>query len=216
LWFTTFLELHYICLSAMEPRPHVESFIALPRLSKWFGVSCCVGVLAGISSAALLMSLTWATELREAHGWVPIAFLPVGGFITGWLYQHYGQSIEAGNNLLLEEIHEASNTIPLGMAPMVLFGTVLTHLLGGSAGREGTALQMAASLADQLNHIVKFKPDDRRILLMAGLSGGFASVFGTPLAGTVFGLEVLAIGTIRHTALFPLLLGFTPYYLSSC
>ncbi len=190
----------------MEPRPHVESFIALSKLSKWFGVSCCVGVLAGISSAALLMSLTWATEWREAHGWVPIAFLPVGGFITGWLYQHYGQSIEAGNNLLLQEIHEASNTIPLRMVPMVLSGTILTHLLGGSAGREGTALQMAASLADQLNHIVKFKPDDRRILLMAGLSGGFASVFGTPLAGTVFGLEVLAIGTIRHTALFPCLI----------
>jgi H+/Cl- antiporter ClcA len=190
----------------MEPRPHVESFIALPKLSKWFGVSFCVGVLAGISSAVLLMSLAWATEWRDAHGWVPIAFLPIGGFITGWLYQRYGQSIEAGNNLLLQEIHEASNTIPLRMVPMVLSGTILTHLLGGSAGREGTALQMAASLADQLNHIVKFKPDDRRILLMAGLSGGFASVFGTPLAGTVFGLEVLAIGTIRHTALFPCLI----------
>jgi H+/Cl- antiporter ClcA len=190
----------------MEPRFHFEPFIALPKLSKWFGVAGCVGVLSGISSAALLMSLAWATEWREAHGWVPIALLPIGGFITGWLYQRYGQSIEAGNNLLLEEIHEASNTIPLRMVPMILSGTILTHLLGGSAGREGTALQMAASLADQINHIVQFKPDDRRILLMAGLSGGVASVFGTPLAGTVFGLEVLAIGTIRHTALFPCLI----------
>ena len=163
-------------------------------------------MLSGISSAALLISLEWATEWREAHGWVPIALLPIGGFISGWLYQRYGQSVEAGNNLLLEEIHEVSNTIPLRMVPMVLFGTTLTHLLGGSAGREGTALQMAASLADQLNHIVQFKPDDRRILLMAGLSAGVASVFGTPLAGTVFGLEVLAIGTIRHTALFPCLI----------
>ena len=190
----------------MEPRSYFEPFIALPKLIRWFGVACGVGVLSGISSAALLISLEWATEWREANGWVPIAFLPIGGFISGWLYQRYGQSVEAGNNLLLEEIHEASNTIPLRMVPMVLFGTTLTHLLGGSAGREGTALQMAASLADQLNHIVQFKPDDRRILLMAGLSGGFASVFGTPLAGTVFGLEVLAIGTIRHTALFPCLI----------
>ncbi len=190
----------------MEPRSYFELFIALPKLIRWFGVACGVGVLSGISSAVLLISLEWATEWREAHGWVPIAFLPIGGFISGWLYQRYGQSVEAGNNLLLEEIHEASNTIPLRMVPMVLFGTTLTHLLGGSAGREGTALQMAASLADQLNHIVQFKPDDRRILLMAGLSGGFASVFGTPLAGTVFGLEVLAIGTIRHTALFPCLI----------
>ena len=190
----------------MEPRSYFEPLIALPKLIRWFGTACCVGVLSGIGSAALLLSLEWATEWREANGWVPIALLPIAGFISGWLYQRYGQSIEAGNNLLLEEIHEAKNTIPLRMVPMVLFGTTVTHLFGGSAGREGTALQMAASLADQLNYIVQFKPDDRRILLMAGLSGGFASVFGTPLAGTVFGLEVLAIGTIRHTALFPCLI----------
>ena len=190
----------------MEPRSYFELLTALPKLIRWFGVACCVGVLSGIGSAALLLSLEWATAWREANGWAAIALLPIGGFMSGWLYQRYGQSVEAGNNLLLETIHEASSTIPLRMAPLVLLGTVLTHLFGGSAGREGTALQIAGSLADQLNHIVQFKPDDRRILLMAGLSGGFASVFGTPLAGTVFGLEVLAIGTIRHTALFPCLI----------
>ena len=136
--------------------------------------------------------------------WI-IALLPLGGFLSGWLYHRYGKSVEGGNNLLLEEIHNSKKIIPLRMAPMVLFGTTLTHLFGGSAGREGTALQMAASLADQLTKIFNFPPRDRQILLMAGLSGGFASVFGTPLAGTIFGLEVLVIGTIKHKALFPCL-----------
>ncbi|NUN66993.1 voltage-gated chloride channel family protein (plasmid) [Pseudanabaena biceps] len=183
---------------------YLQKFIIFSQLSKWFIISGVVGILSGLGSAALLASLEWATDWRESHIWI-IALLPVGGFLSGWLYYRYGKPIEAGNNLLLEEIHNSKKIIPLRMAPMVLFGTTLTHLFGGSAGREGTALQIAASLADQLTKIFNFKPSDRRILLMAGLSGGFASVFGTPLAGTIFGLEVLAIGTINHSALFPCL-----------
>lgn len=181
-----------------------EQFIALPQLSKWFFIACLVGVLSGLGSAALLASLDWATNWRESHVWI-IAFLPLGGFFSGWLYHRYGKTVEAGNNLLLEEIHNPRKIIPVQMAILVLLGTNLTHFFGGSAGREGTALQIAASLADRLTSIFKLKPIDRRILLMAGLSGGFASVFGTPLAGTIFGLEVLAIGRINHHALFPCL-----------
>jgi H+/Cl- antiporter ClcA len=188
----------------MKRLPHFEQFIVIPQLSKLFIISCIVGILSGFGSATLLASLEWATKWRESHLWV-IILLPLGGFLSGWIYHRYGKKVEAGNNLLLEEIHHPQSIIPLRMAPMVLLGTDLTHLFGGSAGREGTALQIAASLADQLTKIFHFKPLDRRILLMSGLSGGFASVFGTPLAGTIFGLEVLAIGTINHNALFPCL-----------
>ncbi len=182
----------------------VESFAALPQLGRWLFISTLVGILAGLGSGLFLASLDWATDWRESHPWM-IALLPIGGLFSGWLYHRYGQSIEAGNNLLLEEIHNPRQIIPLRMAPMVLLGTDLTHLFGGSAGREGTALQIATSLADQLTPISRLNPRDRRILLMAGLSSGFSSVFGTPLAGTVFGLEVLAIGTFSHQALFPCL-----------
>ncbi|MHC5596087.1 MAG: voltage-gated chloride channel family protein [Nostoc sp.] len=182
-----------------------EPFIALPHLIKWLPISFIVGILAGTASAALLASLEWATDWRESHRWI-IAFLPLGGFLSGWIYHKFGRTVEAGNNLLLEEIHNPKNIIPFRMAPLVLLGTNLTHLFGGSAGREGTALQMAASLADQLTKIFRFKGANRRILLTAGISGGFASVFGTPLAGTVFGLEVLAIGKIHYDALFPSLI----------
>jgi len=188
----------------MKPLPQFEQFIVIPQLSKLFIISGIVGILSGLGSATLLASLEWATNWRESHLWV-IPLLPLGGFLSGWIYHRYGKRVEAGNNLLLEEIHHPQSTIPLRMAPMVLLGTNLTHLFGGSAGREGTALQIAASLADQLTKIFHFQPLDRRILLMSGLSGGFASVFGTPLAGTIFGLEVLAIGTINHNALFPCL-----------
>ncbi|MND90587.1 H(+)/Cl(-) exchange transporter ClcA [compost metagenome] len=92
------------------------------------------------------------------------------------------------------------------MAPMIWFTTLITHIVGGSAGREGTAVQMGGSIADQLTHLFKFRPRDRKVILIAGIAAGFASVFGTPLAGTIFGLEVLIIGQLSYTAILPSLL----------
>ena len=180
----------------------IEQFSAFAQMMKWLALATVVGMLCGTASAALLASLEWATNWREAHLWM-IALLPLGGFLSGLIYHYFGKAVEAGNNLLLEEIHSPKQIIPLRMAPLVLLGTVMTHLFGGSAGREGTALQMGVSLADQLTRVLQFKGSDRRILLMTGISSGFASVFGTPLAGAVFGLEVLTIGKVRYDGLFP-------------
>ena len=104
---------------------------------------------------------------------------------------------------MIDQIHDPQKIIPLRMAPLVFIGTVITHLFGGSAGREGTAVQMGGALADRFTYLFRLSAEDRRILLMAGISAGFASVFGTPLAGMIFGLEVLAIGRLRYDALFP-------------
>jgi len=171
---------------------------------KWLPLAVAAGALGGSASALFLFALDWATATRLLHPWL-IGLMPLAGFAVGWLYLHYGREVEAGNNLLIDEIHDPKKVIPVRMAPLVLGGTVVSHLVGASVGREGTAVQMGGALADQLTHLLRLHHEDRRILLMAGISAGFASVFGTPLAGAVFALEVLAIGRLRYDALLPCL-----------
>jgi H+/Cl- antiporter ClcA len=177
------------------------SFSAFLRfLIKWLLLAVAVGLLAGSASALFLYGLDWATTTRIRHPAL-LWLLPGAGFAVGWLYLRFGSAVEAGNNLLIDEIHDPKNVIPLRMAPLVLGGTIVSHLFGASVGREGTAVQMGGALADQLTHLCRLDHADRRQLLMAGMAAGFASVFGTPLAGAVFALEVLAIGRLRAGAL---------------
>jgi H+/Cl- antiporter ClcA len=179
-----------------------EQLRVLLNVLRWLAIAAVVGAFAGSASALLLASLNWATDMRESHKWI-IALLPLAGLAVGCMYHYLGKSVEGGNNLILDEIHNPQQTIPLRMTPLILIGTVVTHLFGGSAGREGTALQTGASLADQFSQPLRLSPEDRTILLMAGISGGFGSVFGTPMAGAIFGLEVLALGRVRYAAIFP-------------
>ncbi|MCE7066923.1 voltage-gated chloride channel family protein [Dyadobacter sp. CY326] len=172
---------------------------------KWLLLSILIGVLVGSASALFLVSLDWATNWRESHFWI-IALLPVAGFLIGCLYHYWGKDVEVGTNLLLENIHLPAKIIPLKMAPFVLIGTLVTHLFGGSAGREGTALQIGGSIADQFTNIFKLHPRERSLIIIAGIAAGFGSVFGTPLAGAIFGIEVLVIGKMRYNALIPALL----------
>lgn len=180
-----------------------HAFIALCRyILKAVALAVLVAGLAGSASALFLFTLDWATHTREANRWL-IWSLPAVGFCVGWLYLKFGQHVEAGNNLLIDEIHDPKKVVPLRMVPLVLGGTVLSHLFGASVGREGTAVQMGGALADQLTRVFRLKQADRRMVLMAGISAGFASVFGTPLAGALFALEVLAVGRMRLDALLP-------------
>jgi H+/Cl- antiporter ClcA len=174
----------------------------LAFILKWTLLASFVAMLAGTASAAFLWALDWAGTTRDAHLQM-IWALPLVGFFVGWVYHQLGRDVEAGNNLLIDEIHDPQKIVPLRMAPLILFSTIASHVFGASVGREGTAVQMGGSLADQLSHIFKFNKDERRLVLMAGMSAGFAAVFGTPLAGAVFALEVLAVGRLRYDALWP-------------
>ncbi|HET9953673.1 MAG TPA: DNA starvation/stationary phase protection protein Dps [Polyangiaceae bacterium] len=176
----------------------------LGLLVQWTTLGVAVGLFAGVASALFLWLLERATQYRTGHHGLVWA-LPVAGLTLGWFYERYGQPIRAGNNLVIDRLHDAGPELPLRMGPMVLAGTVLTHLFGGSAGREGTAVQMGASLADWLSHRLKSTKVLRRQLLAAGVAGGFGSVFGTPIAGTVFGLEFVLLGRIEYHALWPAL-----------
>jgi len=187
-------------------RQQPSELIALLRhLAKWLPLSIAVALLAGTASAFFLFALDWATHSRTTHPWL-IWLLPVAGFAVGWIYLRFAGRAETGNNLLIDEIHEPKQTLPLRMAPLVLAGTVISHLFGASVGREGTAVQMGGALADQITHHVKLGLDERRVILMAGIAAGFASVVGTPLAGAVFAIEVLVIGRLSYDAILPCLI----------
>lgn len=186
--------------------------LSLQYIFKWVLICLIIGILSGSASAFFLVALNWVTNYREYNFW-PIGLLPIGGLFIGLLYHYYGKEMVKGNNLILEEYQNPKKTIPLLMAPLVLIGTLITHLVGGSAGREGTAVQMGGAIADQFATIFKLNASDRKILLIMGISAGFASVFGTPLAGALFALEVLYFSKINIKGILTsFLVAYIAYY----
>ncbi|MGE0877515.1 MAG: chloride channel protein [Acidimicrobiia bacterium] len=174
------------------------------HLLRWIALGVLSGALAGLSAYVFLEGLDRVTRLRTDHRWL-LALLPLAGLVVGAAYHYLGGRAAQGNALLIDEIHEPTEWVPHRMAPLVLIGTWITHLFGGSAGREGTALQMSGSLSDGAARLLRLGPADRRLLLITALGGGFGAVFGVPLAGAVFALEVQAIGRLRYDALVPAL-----------
>ena len=179
---------------------------------KWIFICVLTGIFSGSASAFFLVALEWVTQFREHNNWI-IWLLPIGGLYIGWLYHQYGKTVVKGNNLLLEEYENPQKTIPFKMAPMVLLSTLITHLFGGSAGREGTAVQMGGAIADQFTRILKLDDSDRKTLIILGISAGFASVFGTPLAGAIFALEVLYFSKISFkSGILSFLVAYAAYF----
>jgi H+/Cl- antiporter ClcA len=178
--------------------------IALGRAARSLALAAIVGVVCGAASALFLGLLERATHVRLAHESLVFA-LPFAGFVIGTLYERYGANVRGGTNLVIDALADGGPQVPPRMAPMVLVGTILTHLFGGSAGREGTAVQMGASLADTLAYRLRLDAEERRELLAAGVAGGFGSVFGTPLAGTVFAMEFVVIGRFQVRLALPAL-----------
>ena len=183
------------------------------RLSiQWIVICALIGFISGSASAFFLVSLEWVTQIREHNTWV-IWLLPIGGLIIGLLYHYYGASVVKGNNLLLEEYENPQQPIPFRMAPLVLFGTLITHLFGGSAGREGTAVQMGGAIADRFSNWFQLDKIDRKTILILGISAGFASVFGTPLAGALFALEVVYFSKINFkSVVLSFAVAYAAYY----
>jgi len=180
----------------------LEQFRIAKQLLYWSLLIAPVAISVGLLVTLFLWLLEIATVTRWQNMWL-IFFLPPIGVLLTFIYKKYGKNSEAGNNLIMDEIHKPGGGVPARLTPFILISTLVTHLFGGSVGREGTAVQMGGSISSLFSKWFKLKHEDKRILLMCGMSAGFGAVFGTPVAGTIFALEVLTIGRIKYDALIP-------------
>lgn len=153
-------------------------------------LACAAGILGGLASSALLISLAWAakTQIKNPN---LLYLLPIAGLVIGGLYDRFAKGAAGGTHLLLEELHDPAEIVPARMAPLIFISSLISHLFGASVGREGIAVQMGASLSDQLGCFFGLSKEERKTVLRAGMSAGFAGALGAPLAGLFFGMEVL-------------------------
>lgn len=145
---------------------------------------------AGAAGAAFLVSLNAVTRLHQRHAWL-LFLLPLLGVAVWWLYHRFAGPAAKGTNLLIEQVHEAEPQVPFRLAPLIFVSTLLTHLGGGSAGREGTAVQMGGGIGGGVSTLLRLVPVDRRSVLLAGMAAGFGAVFGTPMAAAIFAIECI-------------------------
>jgi len=190
-------------LAVLARRNREHAYLAA-SLVRWIILGSVSGGLAGLSGWVFLTVLDRITDFRLEHDRMYF-MLPVAGLVLGGAYHYLGGRAKGGNPLLIEQIHEPTEWVPKRMAPMILLGTWASQLFGASVGREGTALQMSGGLTDTFARAIRLKTEDRRTLLIAALAGGFGAVFGVPVAGAVFALEVQSIGRVRYEAIVPAL-----------
>ena len=195
---------------------------------KWLFITIMTAGLVGSATAWFLIALDFVTIWRTDHIWV-VNFLPLIGLGIGFAYHYFGADAKKGNDLILE-IHQATETtsttnttstissstkpIPLIMAPLVFISSLLTHLGGGSAGREGTAVQMGGAIADQFTTLFKLSSAERKTILIMGVSAGFAAVFGTPFTAAIFALEIMSFRKVKFENIIPsFLAAFGAHYI---
>lgn len=171
-------------------------------LIKWIVLSIIVGVSIGGIASAFAHVITYATEIRMAHPWL-IFGLPIGGLLIVMMYHDAGQEKNAGTNMVLLVVRSDQEAVPGRIAPLILISTAITHLFGGSSGREGAALQFGASLGDWFGRKIHLSESDKKIVMLAGMSAAFAALFGTPMAATIFPMEVVSVGVMYYAALVP-------------
>lgn len=170
-------------------------------LAKWVIFALLSGLIIGTVGTLFYYCMKYATDLRAAFPWL-ILLLPVGGLLIVGAYRLMRSDKDSGTNLVLSAIHSGEQ-IPLKMAPLIFVATVLTHLFGGSAGREGAALQLGGSIGHTLGRQFRFDEHDQHIMIMCGMSAAFSALFGTPLAAAIFSMEVVSVGIMHYSALVP-------------
>ena len=176
-------------------KPYTRTFLM------WLVCASIAGVACGAVGAVFFHLVSWATGMRQAHPWL-LYLLPVGGLVIVFVYQTCRMGTERGTNAVLESAQQGKRA-PLRLTPLIIMATFITHLLGGSAGREGAALQIGGSMGGWLGEKMRLNRNSQRVMVLAGMSAVFAALFGTPLTAAVFSMEVICVGVIYHAALLP-------------
>lgn len=175
-------------------------------LVKWVLLGSLVGIIVGMVAACFAHVLGFVNGLRGSYPLIRLG-LPLGGLAIVFLYRFFRNHSDKGTNTVVASLH-SSVEIPGKMAPLIFAGTTITHLFGGSAGREGAALQIGGSIANKMGRLLKLDDMDRRTIIMCGMSAGFSALFGTPMAAAVFSMEVVRVGVMQYS-------GFVPCVVSS-
>lgn len=168
---------------------------------KWVAIAVATGTCGGIVGSFFHKSVEYVTEIRIANEWI-IFVLPFGGLIIVYLYKLFKLDSNIGTNLIIDSIR-TDGKVPIAMAPLIFVSTVITHLFGGSAGREGAALQLGGSIGSQIGNMLKLDEKDMHAITLCGMSGVFAALFGTPLTATFFAMEVISVGIIYYSSFIP-------------
>lgn len=174
------------------------------RMVKIIVYAILCGIVVGLVSSAFAALMNLATSTRLAH-FPLILFLPAAGALVVFVYHLFKNENDTGTNLVISAL-QSKDEVPLRMAPSIFLGTIITHLFGGSAGREGAALQLGGSIGSSLGHFLKLDEKDTHIIMMCGMSAAFSALFGTPMAASIFSMEVISVGIMHYSALVPCVL----------
>lgn len=174
---------------------------------KWILISIVIGTIGGVAGSIFSLGVSWATDARLSHDWL-LYLLPVMGLMIVWLYHTFNEEGNRGTNMVILAI-SSNEKVTFATGPLIFLSTILTHLGGGSSGREGAALQLGGSIGNSLGNLLKLDEKDKKIAIMCGMSAVFAALFGTPVAAGIFSLEVVSIGVLYYAALVPCI--FTSY-----
>lgn len=177
------------------------SILYISWFLRWLVFGAITGIVCGLVGAAFHVGIDIATATRQGFNWL-LFLLPFVGLLIVFTYHWAGLIHDPGTNLVLTSI-QGQKHIPLKMAPLIFFGTILTHLCGGSSGRVGAALQIGGSIGEGLGHLFRLKDTDIKIIIICGMSAVFATLFGTPVAAAVFTMEVISVGVIHYSAFVP-------------
>ncbi len=185
-------------------------FLYAKAFLKWTVIATLVGALGGVIGSVFHISIDYVTELRGSYSWL-VFLLPVGGIVITAMYTLFRSKGRIDTNRVIAAARE-DEKVPLVMIPLIFISTLITHTLGGSAGREGAALQIGGSIGYNLGKVFRLGEKDIHIIVMAGMSSVFAALFGTPLTAAIFSLEVISVGAFHYAGLFPCIIASIAAY----